>query len=179
MLQRAFKTLWGRIHVHLALMTARSTSLKNLVKPIRTVLVVCYGNIYRSAFLGAYLADRSTGRFEVRSSGLHKKVDRPSPERHIAMSRAAGVDLSRHRSSRLTSVDVDWADIIVVMDRHNWHALWALRTPKQKIVWAGALTKGDVEIPDPYQMSDEAAMATIGRLREAGDALLAHIEAQR
>jgi protein-tyrosine-phosphatase len=145
---------------------------------VRKVLIVCYGNIYRSAFLGAYLVDKAQGRFEVRSSGFHKKSGRPSPERHIEMSREAGVDLAAHRSSSIAADDVQWADLIVAMDRHNWHALRQLGAPSEKIIWAGALTSGSVEINDPYEMDDTSARRTIERLREAGDGLLRHLRSQ-
>jgi protein-tyrosine-phosphatase len=169
---RLIKALIVRFHSLVALMLARRQTRERLQRPIRHLLIVCYGNIYRSAFLGAYLADKAQGRFEVRSSGFHKKSGRPSPERHVAMSREVGVDLSAHRSSSITVDDVLWADVIVAMDQHNWHALRQLGAPSEKIVWAGALTSGPVEINDPYEMDDAAARRTIERLREAGDTLL-------
>jgi protein-tyrosine phosphatase len=175
---RIWTTLVGRLEAYAALLCARRTTARNLNSSARKVLVVCYGNIYRSAFLGAYLADKAQGRFEVRSSGFHKKSGRPSPERHVAMSREVGVDLSAHQSNSLVVADVQWADVIVAMDRHNWHALRQLGAPAEKIVWAGALTSGSVEINDPYEMDDASARRTIERLREAGDTLLLRLRPQ-
>jgi len=167
------QALLGRLSAYRALVTARRAASRSLGRPIHRVLVVCYGNIYRSAFLGAYLARQSHGRLEIRSSGFHKKLGRSSPTRHIAMSQERGIDLSGHRSSVIAPADIEWADLIIAMDRHNWYALRQMRAPSEKIVFAGALTKGNVEIHDPYQMTDEAARRTIDRLCEAGDALIA------
>jgi protein-tyrosine-phosphatase len=175
---RIWTTVVGRIEAYAALLRARRITARNLKSSARKVLIVCYGNIYRSAFLGAYLADKAQGRFEVRSSGFHKKSGRASPERHVEMSREAGVDLSAHRSSSISMDDVQWADVIVAMDRHNWHALRQLGAPSEKILWAGALTGGPVEINDPYEMDDAAARRTIERLCEAGDSLLRQLQAQ-
>jgi protein-tyrosine-phosphatase len=178
-LKKALQAAWGRLQTYYALARARRDTDAALARPVHRVLVVCYGNIYRSAFLGAYLRQRSQGVFEVRSSGLYTKVGRASPERHIAMSRERGVDLSQHRSSVVTANDIAWADIVIAMDRHNWHALRQLQTPMEKVIWAGALTSGDVEVRDPYEMTDDAAKQTIGRLCDAGDALLARLGVQR
>jgi protein-tyrosine-phosphatase len=176
---RFFKALTVRVRSLVALMLARRQTRARLQRPIRHLLIVCYGNIYRSAFLGAYLADKAQGRFEVRSSGFHKKSGRPSPERHVEMSREAGVDLSAHRSQSITVDDVQWADVIVAMDRHNWQALRQLGAPPEKIVWAGALTSGSVEINDPYEMDDASARRTIERLVEAGDSLIERLQLPR
>jgi protein-tyrosine-phosphatase len=170
--------LIGRLRAYRALATARRTTHANLRTPVTRILVVCYGNIYRSAFLGAYLTKHAPVGVEIRSGGFHKKTGRPAPDRHVDMSRQVGVDLTAHRSSSIAIDDVRWADIIVAMDRHNWHALCQLGAPSEKIVWAGALTSGSVEINDPYEMDDAAAHRTIERLLEAGDALLKQLQAQ-
>ena len=175
---RFFSALSARVQSWVALVLARRQSRENLQRPTRRVLVVCYGNIYRSAFLGAYLRERINALAEIRSTGFHIKVGRASPDRHIAMSKEAGVDLSAHQSARISRADIEWADLIVVMDRHNWHALRQLGAPAEKIIWAGALTGGPVEINDPYEMDDASARRTIERLREAGDTLLKQLRSQ-
>lgn len=169
------QALLGRLSAYRALLIARRAAARSLDRPVRRVLVVCYGNIYRSAFLGAYLTKRSAGRLEIRSSGFHKKPGRSSPVRHIAMSQERGVDLGGHRSSIITPADIEWADLVIAMDRHNWYALRQMHAPSEKILLAGALTRGGVEIHDPYQMTDESARQTIDRLCEAGDTLLARL----
>ncbi len=173
------RAMLGRLRTYVALFGARRSTQQNLAKPACRVLVVCYGNIYRSAFLGGYLAQRAQSRLEVRSTGFHQRIGRSSPERHIAMSREFGVDLSQHRSARIQMSDIDWADIVVIMDRHNWQALSRLNPPRDKVVWAGALTAGEVEIRDPYEMTDQAAKHAIERLRDAGDRLIERLVLQR
>lgn len=166
------RSVVARLRTYVALLGARSSSRQALIKPARRVLVICYGNIYRSAFLGSYLAQHARNKIEVKSTGFHSKIGRPSPDRHIAMAARHGVDLRQHRSSRIERADIEWADVLVIMDRHNWQALWQQGAPAAKIVWAGALLRGHVEIRDPYEMTDQAAEQTITRLCEAGDSLL-------
>src|SRR5688572_31385329 len=90
---------------------------------IRRVLIVCYGNIYRSAFIAEYLRKHLGERVEVRGGGFHQKVGRPSPPDHVRMCAERGVDLAGHRSRCIDAADLEWADTIVLMDRHNWLAL--------------------------------------------------------
>ena len=152
--------------------SARRNTLDRLRKqPVARVLVVCHGNIYRSAFVGEHLRGRIGSRVEVRSAGFYPKTGRPAPERHVAMSRRHGVSLDRHASAVVTADDLDWADIIVLMDRRNWLDLRKARADPRKFVWLGAFTPGPVEIADPYAMDDVRAEALLSRLAASSEAL--------
>src|SRR5690606_11208713 len=103
-----------------ALAQARQDSHRRLQSgPVRRVLVVCYGNIYRSPFAAVGLRQQLPADVEVRSSGFHRTAERASPDRHVQMSRGYGVELAGHRSATLTAQDLQWADFVVFMDRHN------------------------------------------------------------
>ena len=58
-----------------------------------------------------------------------------------------------------------WADMVVLMDRHNWHALTLRGARAERCVWLGALDDGPVEVPDPYLLSDQAAEEVLCRLQ--------------
>lgn len=86
------------------------------------------------------------------------------------------MDLERHRSGVVQAEDLAWADLIILMDRHNWAALRGMGASEEKLVWLGALlSKGGVEIGDPYRMSDADASRTVARLREATELLATRI----
>lgn len=160
-----------------ALLTARHRSLNGLrERSIRRVLVVCHGNIYRSAFVAAYLR-RAHGSVEVRSAGFHPKPGRPAPEGHVAMSLEYGIDLRGHVSSLVRAEDLEWADIIVLMDRRNWMRLRAAGAKAGKIIWLGALVPGPVEILDPYGMDEAAAREVLRRLASCSEVLVRAIGA--
>lgn len=142
---------------------------------IKRVLVVCYGNVYRSPFAGTYLRQSLPAEIEVRSVGFHHNVGRPSPERHVTMSRARNVDLSAHRSAQIGADDLQWADIIVLMDRDNWDRLEAVGADPAKYVWLGAFGPGNVEIDDPYEVGDEHAARVLDQLETASRELTARI----
>jgi len=82
------------------------------------------------------------------------------------MSSTHGIDLSRHQSVVIRSEDLTWADIIILMDRHNWQALRRIGAPSHRLVWLGALSKGPVEIPDPYGLPEWAAIEIMHRMKE-------------
>jgi protein-tyrosine-phosphatase len=167
------KALLRRLRAYRALMTARRDTHRRLKSgSVRRILVVCYGNIYRSAFVAECLRASLPGKVEVRGAGFHKVADRPAPARHVQMSERFGVSLAAHRSRTLCQDDVEWADTIILMDRHNWDGLFGLRAAAHKLLWLGALTDGPVEISDPYELDDATAERIVGRMHQSCDRLI-------
>jgi protein-tyrosine phosphatase len=139
------------------------------------VLVVCYGNIYRSPFVSVLLQQRLAAGISVRSAGFHAVPNRPSPARHVRSCDRYGVSLAQHRSCVITQADVEWADLIILMDRLHWAALTTMGARKEKLVWLGVLSSGAVEIPDPFNKSDAEADDIVDMLRAATESLIAVI----
>jgi protein-tyrosine-phosphatase len=178
MIARLIKAVRRRLRARKALAAAREASQRRIQQGgVKRVLVVCYGNIYRSPFCGAFLRQHLPAEIEVRTSGFHRVVGRPSPPRHVTMSQSRQIDLSSHRSSKLTPEDLQWADIVVLMDRHNWDALDQFGADHSKLVWLGAFASGDVEVPDPYELDDTHAQRVLEQLEQASRALADSIKA--
>ena len=176
MIARIYNALRRRLRARKALAVAREASHRRVQQGgVKRVLVVCYGNIYRSPFCGACLRQQLPADIEVRTSGFHRVTGRPSPPRPVTMSQSRKIDLSEHRSSRVTAEDVQWADIVVLMDRHNWGALDDLGADHSKLVWLGAFGSGAVEIPDPYELDDVRAQRVLDQMEQASRALAASI----
>jgi protein-tyrosine phosphatase len=147
------------------------------------VLVLCYGNIYRSPFVEAVLKARLqavSSPTELRSAGFHPRTGRATPGDFAVLSRSYQLDLTRHRSALVDSTMLDWADLVVVMDRHNWEALAGFGPQAQaKAVWLGAfLEDGPVEIADPYGRSAAEAGAIAQRLYAAACVLAERLRAR-
>lgn len=81
----------------------------------RRILVLCMGNICRSPYAAGVLARELPGR-EVRSAGF-LEAGRGSPRFATSVAAERGINLTTHRSVRVTQELVDWADLILVMDR--------------------------------------------------------------
>ena len=170
------RALWLRLLHQWALLGARRYSTARLrVQPRRRLLVMCYGNIYRSPFvatwLGAHLADKNV--FEIRSAGFHLVSARPSPREYVGLAKKYNVDLELHRSRVVTPADLEWADAIVIMDRYNWERLQPFGVKVQdKIVWLGAFAEGGpIEIEDPYALPAARVQAIVEQMRNAAEGL--------
>lgn len=143
------------------------------------ILVLCYGNIYRSPFVERYLNRKlQASTFEIRSAGTYPKPDRPSPEKHITMSQELfGINLAAHRSVVADEELLDWADIIVIMDKHNWAELERYGdNVLKKIVWLGSLSSTGVEINDPYGRDETETLAILNRLQYCTDRLIEYLD---
>jgi protein-tyrosine-phosphatase/predicted ATP-grasp superfamily ATP-dependent carboligase len=139
----------------------------------RRVLFLCYGNICRSAYAAMRARANSGISCEIRSAGFHPKSERRTPEDFQRAAKRRGVDLAGHRSARVTLDDLDWADLIVLMDQRNYDLLREL-DPKslRKVVWLGALDGKGIEIEDPYGESEERMTEVLARMDACLDRLM-------
>ena len=98
-------------------------------------------------------------RIVVESAGTAAWDDQPATDAAIEVAAGAGVDISSHRSRRLTPAMVRGADMILVMERGHLAAVRALGAdPERSHVlseWPGAGDPG-LEISDPFGASSEA-----------------------
>jgi protein-tyrosine phosphatase len=95
------------------------TARENLKgRRVRSVLVLCHGNICRSPLLQValvkHLAARGRSDVQVRSAGF-VGPDRSSPDLAISVAGEMGYDLRPHRSALLTANDLQRTDLVVVM----------------------------------------------------------------
>jgi protein-tyrosine phosphatase len=131
-------------------------------EPMPQIVVVCTGNLNRSPFAAALLARSLPDRFAV-SSGGFAAADRPSPQRMIDAAAEHGIDLSKHRSRRLTVDDVEGADLVLCMDRSHPVRIAELsrRAPAVTFTLPEALARfPTVEAPD---LAGVVAAASAGR----------------
>lgn len=178
------RRVYRRCAALLATQCARRSSVARVDRVgFQRILVLCYGNIYRSPFAKAYLERMLgySGRVSVRSAGFHPRAGRSTPKEFVQyVRRETELDLSGHRSRMISHDDLEWADSIVIMDRHNWHALAAFgRKYLENVIWLGALRySGKVEIPDPYGRPDSHRARIVEELMIATRTLEKHIRSR-
>lgn len=146
-------------------------------RPVRRVLVICYGNIYRSPFVAAQLRAATGTSLEVRSAGFHAREGRASEPGFIEIARGFGIDLSAHRSRLVRGDDLQWADLVLIMDGHNYR-LMHHHYPDSlaKTIWLGAVSrKTPILIEDPYKSPPEHQQQIATQLDTASKALLDRI----
>ncbi len=109
------------------------------------------------------------GRIVVESAGTAAWDDQPATEAAVRVAAQAGVDISGHRSRRLTPAIVRAADIVLVMERGHLTAVRALGAdPDRSHVlseWPGPGEPG-LEISDPFGASSEAYEECLRRIQQ-------------
>jgi protein-tyrosine phosphatase len=89
------------------------------------ILLLCTGNVCRSVMAQAMLSarlDARTSAVSVTSAGLLEAGQRP-PAEVISVMAAKGIDVTGHRSRRVTAADLDAADMVLGLAReHARHA---------------------------------------------------------
>jgi low molecular weight protein-tyrosine phosphatase len=130
-------------------------------------LILCYGNINRSAFAAALA--RTRDRAGARSAGFHPLEGRPSPEATIACAASYGTDLSAHRSRRVTRDELRAAGAVFVFDLENVARVAALDpVALAKTHPLGALDDDPhALIADPHGRGDAVLAATLARIARA------------
>jgi protein-tyrosine phosphatase len=143
--------------------------------PIRSVLVICQGNLCRSPFAGKLLAS-TLPDVTVRSGGLLAAEGEPADPRAIEVARRFGVDLVPHRTHRVTTTDLEETDLLLVMQ--GWHAAAVRSTAhgaSARLRLLGHyLASRPYELADPWGRSAEDFQACFGRI-EAASARLAEL----
>ena len=151
------------------------------VEPVFRVLLVCTGNTCRSPMAAGALRrllEADGGRILVESAGTAAWDDQPATEAAVRVAASAGVDLSGHRSRRLTPTIVRGADIVLVMERGHLAAVRALGAdPERSHVlseWPGPGEPG-LEISDPFGASSEAYEECWRRIQHHLDRVVPYI----
>jgi protein-tyrosine phosphatase len=148
-------------------------------RPIGCVLVLCHGNICRSPFAAAYLAERCPG-VEVRSSGFAAGDAAPADPTAVRVAARYGVDLSQHRSRPLGPTDFELPDLVLVMEAAQAAAFRA-RAPAlaERIHRLGNfLATRPFGIPDPWGCSEAVFDRTFAQIATALDRLIACMQDQ-
>ncbi len=147
----------------------------------RNVVVICHGNILRSAFAEALLkqavSQHRVPDFCVSSAGLHAVPGKAADPRGVAVAREWEVDLTAHRAATLSAEVAAAADLILVMDLLNAaEVTWRYPESANKVVLLGEFDPertNDPVIPDPYSGDLEEVRASYGRVAAAVESLVA------
>ncbi|MFS2100292.1 low molecular weight protein-tyrosine-phosphatase [Variovorax sp. Varisp85] len=142
---------------------------------MKSVLVVCIGNICRSP-MGEALIAAALPQLEVASAGVGALVGQPADPIARQLMAERGLDIESHRARQLTNLMCQQADLILVMDEEQRLQI-NQRHPltRGKLFRLGEVAR--VDIPDPYrlgrpafeqalQLIDAGASAWVERIRK-------------
>ncbi|AYG77932.1 Low molecular weight protein-tyrosine-phosphatase Wzb [Streptomyces hundungensis] len=118
------------------------------VRP-RRILTVCLGNYCRSPFAALVLGVQGGDALEVRSAGLIDKwVGGPAHPNMVKAARALDYDLTGHHPAQVDYTLIDWADVVLAMDRSVLERLHDIGGPQNSDKMRLYLDDGQ-DVPDP------------------------------
>jgi protein-tyrosine phosphatase len=96
----------------------------------------------------------------------------------VVLAAKRGIELRTHKSRKVAETDLEWADLIVIMDGRNRLMLHEMSTTvDKKVVWIGAwLTGIRPDAVDPYGQTLEKQRLIIERLDQATKNLAEYIQ---
>ncbi|CAG9177240.1 Low molecular weight protein-tyrosine-phosphatase Ptp [Cupriavidus laharis] len=118
---------------------------------IRSILVVCTGNVCRSPMAASLLGRALPGCY-VASAGLAPPVGAPADPRAVDLLAREGYDIAGHRAREVNAALVTAADLILVMDTEQRNAL-ELVCPEARGKTYRVCEFTHVDVPDPYGCS--------------------------
>jgi len=122
---------------------------------IRSILVVCTGNICRSPIGEGLLRARGPA-LEVSSAGVGAMVGWPADPLSVEVMQAQGHDIVAHRARQITRAMLSENDLVLTLDHH--HSAWInARFPEYRgkvhklLRW-----RDNADVPDPYRQPKAA-----------------------
>jgi protein-tyrosine phosphatase len=142
---------------------------------MKSILVVCEGNICRSPMAEAVIA-AALPETRVRSAGLSALVGNPADDAAVRLMRLRGIDITAHRATQINRDMCLRAELILVMSIDQRRRLEKdYPTSNGRVFRIGEFNKLDV--PDPYRqplaafesalkLIDEGVRAWVQRIRQ-------------
>ncbi|AXE95228.1 low molecular weight protein-tyrosine-phosphatase [Paraburkholderia terricola] len=142
---------------------------------IKTILVVCVGNICRSP-MAQYLIDREISGVTVLSAGLDAVAGSAPDPLAIRITAQSGLDITAHRAQQLNVSLVSGADLILAMEAaHKYEIMRRHPGASGKVFRLGEI--GRFDVPDPYTKPIEHFYDAFELIRIGVDAWAPRIKA--
>ena len=142
------------------------------------VLFVCSGNICRSAYAAAKFKQLTKDHdVKITSAGTLRIAGSKAAPEMVATARENGIDLDDHRSSPLSRLLIQSADLIFVMEDNHKQVITRISPESEpKIVMLGHfLNEPQQEIEDPMGQEPEVYRTVSAQIYEALENWLARL----
>ena len=133
---------------------------------IKSVLVVCVGNICRSP-TGERLFKRALPDLDVRSAGLGALVGHPADKTAYEVAAAQGLSLEGNQAQQLTAEMCRNVDLSLVMEKRHIEQVNRIDPAARGKTMLLGHWLNQKEIADPYRKSREAFEEIYGLLENA------------
>jgi protein-tyrosine phosphatase len=132
---------------------------------VKSILVVCEGNICRSPMAEAILASALPDT-RVLSAGLNALVGHPADQAAVRLMRLRGIDISSHRATQINRDMCLRSELVLVMSTDQRKQVEeSYPTASGRVFRIGEFDK--VDVPDPFRQS-LAAFETALKLIDQG-----------
>lgn len=152
---------------------------------MKNILFVCTGNSCRSVMAEGFLRDMAEKAgldVETSSAGVGAIDGYPSTDETIRTMKEYGIDMSDHRSRRITREMAKKADAIFVMETFHREAIlsqWPDMASKTHLLAEYAQTLmpwgNEIDIPDPIRMSSSFYQNVSRVIRDCVSGLVAKL----
>lgn len=131
---------------------------------IRSILVLCIGNVCRSPMAEGLLKQALHG-YSISSAGLGALAGQPADPDGVELMRQHGIDITTHRARQLESRMLCAADMVLVMDMEQKRHL-ELQYPlcRGKVFRLGE--HGKCDIADPFHRGPDAFRESAGLIQQ-------------
>ena len=134
------------------------------------ILIVCVGNICRSPMAEALMRNglSEAGNTEtiVQSAGVGALVGQHTDDKAKTLLLEKGIDVSRHVARQLNQSLVNWADLVLVMERSQLDEIQHQHpTARGKVFLLGHWS--ETEIRDPYMQDFSAFQTAFEQIEQA------------
>ncbi len=134
---------------------------------MKSILVVCTGNICRSPMVTGILRARFAAiglenEIVVKSAGVYAKEGEPATAYGIELLAARGIDISAHRATQLVESDIGRANLVLVMEEmHRRQIFYYSPGDLYKVLLFSELIGEHGDLADPYGYGRDAYVATL------------------
>jgi len=144
---------------------------------IKSIIVVCVGNICRSPTAEALLQSKLAGTgIRVSSAGLGALIDKPVDATATEVMASAGYALPEHKARQLTPAMLREADLVLTMESRHIQSIHAMAPHARGKTMLLGRWLDDTEVPDPYRQQRPAFEHVFKILDEAATAWLPYLK---
>jgi protein-tyrosine phosphatase len=131
---------------------------------VKTLLVVCEGNICRSPMAQGLLKTRLP-RWNVTSAGLGALIGAPADPLAISLLGNRGIDISMHRATQITRKMCLDSEIVLVMEQDQRKRLERMYPETRGRVFRLSEV-AEADVPDPYRQPEQAFRHALAMIDE-------------